>query len=56
MIEDILTDDADVLKAWGALYFNIAGVFAAQGKELYDEMETTLLGWAIVPNGRKGET
>jgi len=44
-ITDLLTDDKNVLSAWGALYGDIAAVFTSRENELYNEMEKTPGGW-----------
>lgn len=44
-IEDLLTTDAQVLAAWGAIYGDIASVLQAREKQLTDEMANTPGGW-----------
>jgi hemoglobin-like flavoprotein/ferredoxin-NADP reductase len=44
-IQDLLTDDKDVLSAWEALYGDIASVFIAREQEICKEMAQTPGGW-----------
>jgi nitric oxide dioxygenase len=44
-IQDLLTSDSKVLKAWGLLYHDIAKAFVTREQELYDEMVATPGGW-----------
>ena len=45
-IEDLLTTDADILNAWGALYGNIAQVFITREAEIADEVANIPGSWS----------
>lgn len=45
-IEDVLTKDAAVLEAWGALYHDIANVFVTREKEITDAVAAIPGSWS----------
>jgi nitric oxide dioxygenase len=44
-IEDLLTKDPDILRAWTSLYDDLVKILQTREKELYDQMEQTPNGW-----------